>query len=235
MRPRGKRVYKAVAVETRPEGFGVKLDARLLRSPAKCELVLPGRALAQAVAEEWAKQGEEILPETMPLTAIACTCLDRIARARDQVIGQLTAYGDTELLCYRASHPRVLAERQASVWQPLLDWAMQSLDARLEPVVGLMPKPQPVASLEALRRAVASHDDWALAALSTAVAASGSLVVALALSHGRICSDEAFEAAELDASFQIERWGEDAEAQARRAIVRRDLAAAERFFDLLRR
>jgi chaperone required for assembly of F1-ATPase len=74
--------------------------------------------------------------------------------------------------------------------------------------------------------------DWRLGAFQSAVASSGSFVIGLALIDGRIDADEAFAAAELDAGFEIDRWGDDAEAARRRAVVATDLAAARRFADL---
>ncbi len=92
---------------------------------------------------------------------------------------------------------------------------------------------QPAASLKALETAVAAYDTHRLAALHLATAASGSLVVALALVEGRIDAEAAFAAAELDESYEIERWGEDAEQAKRRAGLKEDIALAARFGSLL--
>ena len=89
------------------------------------------------------------------------------------------------------------------------------------------------ASLATLTRALERLDDFRLAALSLATTASGSLVIGLALIDGHIDAAAAFDAAELDATYQIEEWGEDAEATARRAEVREDLETAARVIGLL--
>lgn len=231
-----KRFYKTAAAGEAAAGglFTVLLDGKPVKTPGKRPLEVESRPLAEAVAAEWNAQGEEIDPQAMPLMALACSAIDLIPGRREQEIEELAAYGDTELLCYRVERPADLAERQAAGWQPLLDWAARHLDAPLEPVVSISYQPQPEISLAALRRAIESHDDLQLAALSLAVRSSGSLVIGLALSHGAITPGEAFEAAELEASYQIELWGEDAEAGKRRAEVRRDLEAAARMFALLR-
>ena len=72
-----------------------------------------------------------------------------------------------------------------------------------------------------------------LAALHLACAVSGSVVVALALVEGRLDADAAFAAAELEQTFEIEQWGEDAEQTRRRANLRAEIAAAARFLALL--
>ena len=228
-----KRFYSEVAIGAAVGGFEVRLDGRGVCTPQKAALIFPNHALAEAVADEWAGQGEHVRPATMPLTSLACTAIDRVAPCRAEAVGEILGYAGTDLLCYRAEQPAALVARQAAVWQPLLDWAALALDAPLTVTGGILAAHQPDEAVAALRSAVESLDDLRLAALSSATWASGSLVIGLALSRGQVSADEAFEAAELDATFQIERWGEDPEATQRRAAVRDDLIAARRLFDLL--
>ncbi|MGK9164745.1 ATPase [Inquilinus limosus] len=230
-----KRFYKTVTVVPAGDGFGIALDGKPIRSPAKADFILPSRALAEAVAAEWATQGDDVVPATMPLMQLAATAIDRVAPNRAHIIDTVSGYGGTDLLCYRAETPAALAERQKAAWQPLLDWAMTALDAPLTATSGIVHQPQPDSSLAALRAAVAAQDEWRLTALHQATALTGSLVLGLALLAGRIDADTAFELAELDASFQIERWGEDAEAAARRATLRAELQAAARLVELAAR
>src|SRR3546814_12403486 len=82
-------------------------------------------------------------------------------------------------------------------------------------------------------RVVAAHDDLSLTALHTATTSLGSLVLGLALVARRIDAEEAFAASVLDEDFQIERWGEDAEAARRRAAIRAALDAVADFVDRL--
>ena len=228
-----KRFYKEVGSAAVEGGFAIQLDGREVRTPGQAVLVLPSAGLAEAVAGEWAVQGERIEPATMPLMSLACTAIDQIAPNRGAAIGELFDYAGSDLLCYRAEQPEALVARQAEVWQPLLDWAARELDAPLRVTCGIRHKPQPNDALAALRRAVEALDDFSLTALDCATRASGSLVIALALHRGRVGADAAFEAAELDETFQIELWGEDPEATRRRTAVRADLAAARRLFELL--
>ena len=229
-----KRFYKAAEAAEAEAGFTVLLDGRAVRTPGRALLALPTRALAEAIAGEWAAQEDELRSQAMVLMSLACTAIDLVRPRRAEVVAELTDYGATDLVCYRAAGPAALVERQAALWQPLLDWAARVLDAPLNTTESALAVAQPEGSLVALGRAVERHDDMALAALATAVKASGSLVIALALGAGRIDPGAAFEAAELDASHQIEAWGEDPEAVKRRAAVMVDLRAATRFLGLLR-
>lgn len=233
-----RRVYRAVAAEPAPpelgSGFVVRLDGRPIRTPAKAPLVLPQAGLAEAVAGEWDAQEQEVRPREMPMMALATTALDLVRPRRAEVVRELSAYGETDLVCYRAERPESLVARQREAWQPLVDWAALTLDAPLTVTAGILPAEQPAAALAAIERAVEAHDDWALAALSSATKAAASIIIGLALSRGRLDAAAAFEAAELDESYQMELWGEDEEALRRRAGVRADLEAAARFLAILR-
>jgi chaperone required for assembly of F1-ATPase len=170
----------------------------------------------------------------MPLTRLAGATIDRNAAERDTVVRQVTHYAGTDLVCYRATHPPALAARQQMVWQPLIDWATARYDAPLAVTNGVIPASQPASSLAAFASVVDAHDDFPLTALHAATTACGSLVIALALLEGRLDAAEAFAAAQLDESFQIEAWGEDMEQAERRAVLAAEIAAAARFISLVR-
>jgi len=228
-----KRVYKSVETRAVDGGWGVALDGKPLRTPAKRDLSVPSERLAAAIAAEWDAQDPEIRPETMPLTRLAATAIDRTAEKRAEIVGEIAAYAGTDLVCYRAAHPPALAARQEATWQPLLDWAAGRYDAGLAVTAGVLPLAQSPTSLRAYANAVAALDDFRLTALQAATAACGSLIIALALHEGRIDADIAFAASQLDETFQIEAWGEDAEATRRRALLTTDIASAARFLELL--
>jgi len=228
-----KRFYKKAEPVPAAGGHGIALDGRLVETSGKHDLILPSLALAAAVAAEWDAQQSEIRREAMPLTRLAGATIDRSSAQRDVVVQQVADYAGTDLVCYRATHPPALAARQQAVWQPLIDWASGRYKAPLVVTTGIVPTRQPAASLAAFREAVAEHDDFSLTALHAATAACGSLVIALALMEGRLDADQAFAASQLDESFQIEAWGEDAEQASRRAALAADIEAAARFVSLL--
>lgn len=215
-------------------GYGILLDGRAMKTPAKNPLVLGSRALAEAVAGEWAEQEEHIMPERMPLTRLAYTAVDRVAPQRDVVIGEVTKYGETDLVCFRAPRPQTLVERQEKIWGPLVAWAERRYDISLVVTDSVMAVAQPRQALDTLRGVVAAHDDLPLTALHGATTSGGSLVIALALLEGEIDEEAAWAASQLDESFQIEQWGEDEEAAERRALLRADIADIARFHRLLR-
>jgi chaperone required for assembly of F1-ATPase len=234
-----KRFYARASWEAVPPGatgggFRVLLDGKAIKTPAKVEMVLPGQALAAAIAAEWQDQGEEVEVRTLVLTGLAWTAIDQVGPGRERVVEELAGYGAHDLLCYHAEAPADLTARQGARWQPLLDWAAQALDAPLAVTAGVVSIEQPPEVLAALCEAVAARDDFELAVLSAAAGAAGSLVIGLALLAGRIDAAAAFEAAQLDESYQIERWGEDPEAAGRRAAIKAEIEIAARFLALLR-
>jgi len=228
-----RRVYKEATARPVERGWGVFLDGRRLRTPARRELTVPSRDLAEAIAAEWDAQETDIRPHTMPLTRLAATALDHTAARRDTIVNDIANYAGTDLVCYRAEQPPALAARQHAAWQPLIDWAAMRYDAGLAVTAGIVPTPQSPASLGAFAAAVAAFDDFCLTALQALTAACGSLVIALALAEGRLDAEAAFDVSQLDETFQIEAWGEDAEAMERRELLAQDIRAAARFLELL--
>ena len=230
-----KRFYKETAVDAGDGGFRVLLDGRPMRTPAKTPLVVPTEGLAAAIAREWHDIPEtaEINVSYLALTRLAATGLDRVGSQRGRVIDDTAKYGGSDLLCYRATDPASLVQRQNELWQPLLDWAAERYGARLALATGTTFVAQPHGALAALRGAVASHGDFALSALYNLTHTSGSLVIALAVSEGRLSGADAFTAAQLDELFQIERWGADSLATQRHEGIQRDLEACARFLALL--
>jgi len=228
-----KRFYRNVAVVEANACFAVALDGRAMRTPGKAALDLPSRKLAEAIAGEWEAQRDEIDPYSMPLTRFANTATDRVAPRRGAVAEEIAGYAQTDLLCHRVATPADLAARQDAAWQPLLDWAADEYGASLCVTRDLAAVDQPAAALAALRRAVDAHDDFALSALHSLTAVCGSVVLALAVSGGRLSAREAAEASLLDESYQAEQWGDDPEAVERRDGIHAEIASAARFLDCL--
>lgn len=230
-----KRFYKTAEISPVDGGWTVTLDGRPIRTPAKRAFVVPTEALARAAADEWAAQGDEVKPATMPLTGLANAALDRVGADRTTFVDSLAAYADGDALTYRAEHPVDLVQRQAAGWNPVLDWAERHYGVEFELVPGVMHRPQPPATVARLRAALEPLDDFELTAMQPLVTISGSLVVALALLEGAIDEDTAWEAGELDELYQAEKWGEDSLAAQSRASRRDAFAAALRFLILLER
>ncbi|MEQ9520170.1 MAG: ATP12 family protein [Parvibaculum sp.] len=210
-----KRFYTSAEVKTEPDGFVLTLDGRSVKTPGRAELTLPTLPLATAVADEWLAQGEEIDPETMPLTKMANTAIDRLEGIRVHVVDEISAFGASDLLCYRAEHPAELVSRQAATWDPLLDWAAARFDAKLRVVNGIIFQQQPEEALGALKARVAECSAFQLAGLHEVVSLAGSLVLGLAVLEHHLDADQAFEVAHVDEIWQVEKWGSDEEAEAR--------------------
>jgi chaperone required for assembly of F1-ATPase len=225
-----KRFYTAASVG---EGRRILLDGKQVKTPGRRDLALPTDALADAVADEWNAQDREIDPRAMPLTGLANAAIDRVAPDPAAFAGSLAAYGESDLLCYRAEGPEPLVRRQQESWDPLLDWARRRFDVEIAVTTGIVHRAQPAATLARLGRAVAAFDSFRLAALSPLVTISGSLVIALALAEGEIGVDRAWTAAELDETWQAEKWGADPLAAAALDARRRAFDAACAFLSLL--
>jgi len=231
MRPAAiKRFFKSASVgEAEGGGFALLLDGRRARTPAKKPLILPTRALAEAIAAEWAGQGETIDPAKAPLTRLANSALDGVACAMAATRAEVAGYAGSDLLCYRAQAPEALVAAESQAFDPVLDWAGQALGAKFLIAEGIVHVRQPEPALEAVRVALeAVEDPFALAALHVMTSLTGSALLALAVARGRLSAQEAWRIAHVAEDFQIAQWGEDEDAKARRAARWRDFEAAAR-------
>lgn len=227
-----KRFWETAEVVEADGGFTVHLDGREVRTPVKTPVIVPTRAMADAMASEWAAQGEKIDPLSMPVTRAANAALDKVAPQHREVVDMLAAYGDSDLLCYRAESPEGLVAAEAAGWDPLVDWSATALGAPLKLRTGIMHAPQDAASLTALHGHVAAFDAFRLTALHDLVAITGSLVLGLAVTRERLDAAQAWTLSRIDEDWQIAQWGVDEEAAEQAMLKRRDLVAAERFYQL---
>ncbi len=227
-----KRFYESATSVAAKEGFEIHLDGRPVKTPAKRKLALPSERLAQAISREWSDQGEKIDTHRMRLTRLANSAVDRVAGRRDAVVSEIAGYAETDLVCYRAAEPEALRRRQEAGWTPLVDWIAKRHEIVLTVTAGLLPCPQPPASLSNVRKIVEGRNDFSLTGLQLAAAASGSVVIALALADGEIDAGEAWKRSLVDETWQIENWGDDPEAAKRRAGLLADIGAAETFIKL---
>jgi chaperone required for assembly of F1-ATPase len=228
-----KRFYEAADIATLEGGYAVELDGRAIKTPAKAPLRLPTEALARAVAEEWAEQGETLDVQNMTLTRLANVALDRTPETRTDLAEELSRYASTDVTCYLADAPSELRARQEAAWQPWREWAGRELNVVLVPVVGLMASPQPQASLDAVRDYALGLDDFRLTALTWGCSLLGSAVLALAVERGALPAGDALKASCIDEDWQIEQWGQDEEAAEIRAGRLREAGALQLWFDTL--
>jgi len=229
-----KRFYETVSLKPEADGYGLVLDNRPVKTPARAALIIPGLALGEAIAEEWRGQGEHIEPATMPLTQHVNAGIDRIAPNRADVLEELVRYAETDQCCYRADEPEELIARQAAAWDPLLEWAKDTHGLSFAVTSGIMPAAQPQQTLDQARSLIEPMPDCAISALHTVTAISGSLVMGLAARDQQLSDASLFECALVDELFQVEQWGADEEAQERRTGLRTALGSACTLFSLLK-
>jgi chaperone required for assembly of F1-ATPase len=239
MRPNLRaRFYKEASVGEAADGFAVLLDGRPVRTPARRPLAAPVRALALALAAEWDAQQDKVDPAVMPLTRLANSIIDGVAPSPGPVADEIEQYLRSDLLLYRAAEPAGLVEAQRRHWNPVLDWARDSLGARFVLAEGVIHVAQPEAAVAAAAAAIPKGADIAealrLGALSVVTTLTGSALLALALAAGRLSTDDAWAAAHVDEDWNMSFWGRDELALQRRNYRFAEMAAAAMVLALLR-
>lgn len=224
-----KRFYKTVAVEPAESGWRVTLDGRAIKTAAGRPQTVPSRDLAEALADEWEVQGEEIDIREFVLRDMADYAIDVVAGDRAGTIRSLLPYAETDTLCYRAEPGEALHDRQLDVWEPLVAQAEANWGVRFERIGGIIHRPQPPTTMARLGTLLDEEGDFALAALRTLASLASSLIVGMAALKPDADAEALWNAANLEEDWQVELWGKDDEAAALRARRFRAFASAMRF------
>ncbi len=227
-----KRFWEKTTVKASDAGFAVLLDHRPLRTPAKSKFLVPTEKMALEIAKEWDAQTENIDPMTMPMTRTANAAIDKVKHQHSEVSGLIAAYGETDLLCYRANGPEKLIERQNAAWDPLLDWAAEKMDAPLNTGKGIVFVQQDQNSLDKLKSRVKNLDEFQLSAFYDLVALSGSLIIGFATIENFLPPAELWHRSRIDEDWQIEKWGEDEEAMDAILVKKQGFEHAANFYFL---
>jgi chaperone required for assembly of F1-ATPase len=229
-----KRFYKDVTVGEAEGGFAVLLDGKIAKTPAQQPLVLPKRAIAEAVAAEWAAPERDIHPSKMPLTRLANLAIDRVATEAIGIAEEIVHYASSDHVLYRAAEPKDLVAAQSKNWDPIVNWARDDLGANFALAEGINYVSQPESALASVRKEVGRYPPpFALAALASATQLAGSVLIALMLALGKLNAEQAWVAAHVDEDWNIAGWGEDLEAAQRRAARWSEFQAAAKMLALL--
>ena len=229
-----KRFWDKTEAVSCEGGFTVHLDGRSIKTPGKAALIVPTLAMAEAMAQEWDAQAKEINPNTMPFTKSANSAVDKVTPQFAAVADMLGEYAGTDLLCYRAAHPKPLVERQNAEWNPLLEWCNATFNAPLLPVSGVMFSAQPESSLSNLRALLDEMSAFELTAVHDLITLPGSFVIGMAAIHGVEEPADLWELSRLDERYQQEQWGEDDEAEEMAKIKCEAFEHAHLFYQMSR-
>lgn len=229
-----KRFYEDVSVREAEGGWRVFLDERPIRTPGGKAQIVPSEPLAQALAAEWARQGDEIDLTAFVLRDLADYALDTVAADRAATIDDLLSYAQTDTLCYRGDEGEPLYLRQLEVWEPLLSAAETRYGIGFERVSGIVHRPQGDALIARLRAELEAKDAFTLAALRMLAGLAASLVIGLAALEPDADPVALWNAANLEEDWQADLWGRDAEADAARETRYAAFETAMRFARLAR-
>lgn len=233
-----KRFYRMVTRQQGAQGWEIHLDGKPVRTPSGRVLTVPSADFADAVLREWAAQETEIVPDSMPVTQITVTALDRVAQDRAVIEDEVLGYLNTDLLCYRTANPEEVGRKQAQAWDPWIGWFRQAHGVTLATTTDLSALRQDEAAHRAARDAVRNMDDLSFTVLQLVTALSGSLVLALAFMAGAADPGQVMAAAYVEEDHKAEIYNEALhgfapQEEKKRLSMRRDLDAAQQVIGFL--
>lgn len=229
-----KRFYDVVSTREYEGAWQVTLDGRGLKTVRGASQLVPTKALAQALANEWDIVGEELDPGAFPLRDMADYAIDVVAGARGEVADKLIAYADTDTLLYRADPDEPLYARQQAEWEPVVSAFERRECVTLKRVSGIIHVGQDEVALATLRERLRAFDAFTLAGLEAMTNLAASLTIGLTAIEPDADAPTLWRAASLEEEWQADEWGRDYEAEERRARRQADFLRACDFVRLAR-
>ena len=227
-----KRFYSQSTAVSVADSWQTHLDGRPVKTPAKAPLSLPTKALAQAIADEWAAQGETIDPHTMPLTQYACSAIDRVRPAKAQIIAGASAFAETDLLAYPTDSPLDLRAQQDAAWIPLLQ-QLRGLGWILKQTDGLVSIDQDPDLRARAQAWLETWDAFGLTAIASLIEASGSFFLTYGLAQSLWAIDTLIHACTIEERYSLNKWGGDEEAEQLLGRREADLRTCAQMLNLL--
>ena len=152
-----------------------------------------------------------------------------MAENRDEIIERMVNFSLTDTLLFRSPEAAELIEEERKIWDPIVEWAKQSMEANYVTSESLEVPIENNASLPRLQVFLEGLSNKELAAFYEASRITKSVLLAAALVRKRLTAEDAFRAAFLEEIWQADKWGHDEEADKRRDVIRQELADVEAF------
>ncbi len=172
----------------------------------------------------------------MPMTRLANLAIDRGGSEAAEAMREEVCRYAAPISCSIARvSRRSLSPSRKTHWGPVLRWARDVLDAPFVLSEGVeFRRP----AKEGTRGGAGEVQDYAppfaVTALASLTQIMGSALISLMLGRGVIAPVEAWNAAHVDENWNMQKWGEDAEVAARRALRLSEFEAAAKMLRLVR-
>ena len=191
-----KRFYNTVTLNHTTSGhYQLLLDGKPVQTPAKQPFFMYTQTIADKVVAEWECQHTDIVPETMPVSQMAMTLIDRVEPQRTHLQNELLGYINTDLLCYRAQEPEIYKHAQMEAWDPFIDWFEGFSGLSIKTTDGLSPVIQPKNVHDYIQSFLDNLSDAQFMAAYLTTLGTGSILLSLCFISKQHSIDSIVEAA----------------------------------------
>lgn len=233
-----KRFYTLVTVAQDGPSFVIHLDGKPVKTPARAALTTNNKAIANAIMQEWAAQDTEILPDTMPLTQILSTRIDKTAQERSVMEQKILKYFDTDLLFYRADFPPNIGQAQVDAWDPIIQKFQAHFGVTLETTTAIKALIQPPEAHTVVAEYITALDDDYFTILQLVTPLAGSVISGILFTLDQLSPTDIMAIARVEERFKdtiynAEKYGQDPAAEKADALMLKDLEGAAQYLALI--
>jgi len=202
------RWYKDVDIKHVPENdkWLVCLDDQPIYTRQNKPLFLPTEEAAMLVASDWDVQEGLITYSSLPFTLAAVKSIDDQSVWGEYYHTETLEYIETDHLCYRDPSERPIYETQEALYNPILKWFTETTGLELARSQGIS-QDHPQHTIDSIVVLCLKMEPQVFLQFIEFVGNTKSIILALAVWHNHISTQEAIHAARLEEDVQEARHG----------------------------
>lgn len=206
--------------------FTLHCDDHAVLTPAGNPMQLQESRLAAALCAEWDGVEKQLDPLKMPYTRLAATLIDHVPAKRAQMIEDVLALADGDMLRYHNPANQALYKKQQTEWQPILhetEWQLKiELPICLDLSLGVLDD----SSKAIIHDYVSALSDGALFCIHEFAQNTHSFALAYGLIKQQLNIERALDCALLEFKVQQDLWGDDPVFEQERATLEQAIIQA---------
>jgi chaperone required for assembly of F1-ATPase len=217
-----KRFYKDVSIKNTHGQYTILLDGREILTPKKNILVSPSLYCAKRILVEWESQEKFVDYNNMPITRVSFTVTDINKSELEEIISNIIYTLKADLILYRASHPKELHLRQRENWDHIVDYHYKINGYKFNKTDSIQYVLQPESSISGITKILNNYSDIENILIHNCTKILGSCLITLACKDNYINPEKSWVIANIDDTWQEEKWGKDDEKIKRQTLLKKD-------------
>ena len=227
-----KLIFKII--NSSENNYCIQINDKIAKTPNGNLIELPTLKLAKIILKDFQSKKSKMLANIVSPVRITNTAIDKLVTSNYAYIEQLSAYLNSDVVCYFAHSPKDLVKKQNKNWLPMIKFMQDAYNINILYTSEISAISQPKDSLAKLKKILKSKNCFELSAIGVLVQLTNSIIISLALVNDKINAKDAYEISNLEEIYQSSFWGKDEEAFTRLKAISIDIKNVKKYFEAIK-